>query len=154
MKYLKIILLLYLLLPASSHATQRNLQVTASSAPAQQRVALVIGNAAYQGAPVLRNPVNDAHAMSEALNKLGFQVIEVTDTSQKEMNRAIAEFGSKLNGDIAALFFYAGHGLQVKNKNYLVPVDAQINGEAAVRAETVDVDTVMDQLNVSSLRSC
>lgn len=151
MRPLIALLALLLVLTHSAHAASRNLAVTASSAQEQKRVALVIGNAAYQGTSPLRNPVNDAHAMSDALNKLGFQVIEVTDATQKEMNRAIAEFGSKLNGETAALFFYAGHGLQVKNKNYLVPVDAQINGEAAVRAETVDVDTVMDQLNVSSL---
>ncbi len=153
MNYLKFVvcLLCTLMLTISAQAAQRNLAVTRTGDQEQKRVALVIGNAAYQGTSPLRNPVNDAHAMSDALNKLGFQVIEVTDASQKEMNRAIADFGSKLNADTAALFFYAGHGLQVKNKNYLVPVDAQINGEAGVRAETVDVDTVMDQLNVSSL---
>jgi uncharacterized caspase-like protein len=151
MKQLKIIafILCGLLLATAAHATSRNLKVVASNAQAQKRVALVIGNAKYQGAPPLRNPVNDAHAMSNALNALGFEVIEVTDASQKEMNHAIAEFGQKLTADTAALFFYAGHGLQVKGKNYIVPVDAQISGEAAVRAETVDMDTVMDQLNAA-----
>lgn len=131
-------------------AASRNLTVKTATQH-QKRVALVIGNSAYQGITPLKNPVNDAKAMSNALNSLGFQVIEVTDATQKEMNRAIAAFGSKLNADTAALFFYAGHGLQVKGKNYLVPIDAQIGGESAVRAETVDVDTVFDQLNVSSL---
>lgn len=144
-------MLLGLLLATPAQAASRNLMVQSSQVQQQKRVALVIGNSAYHGAAELRNPVNDAKAMSDALNGLGFQVIEVTNATQKEMNHAIAEFGQKLNADTAALFFYAGHGLQVKGKNYIVPVDAQISGEAAVRAETVDMDTVMDQLNVSSL---
>lgn len=153
MKYLRIIALTLctLLFWTVAHATQRNLKVTASTAQAQKRVALVIGNAAYQGAPALRNPVNDARAMSNALNGLGFQVIEVTDASQKEMNRAITTFGSKLDAETVALFFYAGHGLQVKGKNYIVPVDAQIEMESAIASEAVGVDAVLEQLNSSPI---
>lgn len=151
MKQLQIIvsMLLGFLLVASAHATQRNLMVTASNAQTQKRVALVIGNAAYQGAPALRNPVNDAKAMSDALNALGFEVIEVTNATQKEMLRAITSFGRKLNGETAALFFYAGHGLQVKGKNYIIPVDAQIETESAVASEGVSVDTILEQINIS-----
>lgn len=114
------------------------------------RIALVIGNSAYPSA-ALANPANDAKDMTIALRKLGFEVIEKVNVSQKELNRAIAQFGEQLRGDTIALFFYAGHGMQVKGKNYLIPVDAQITSESAVRAETVDVDTVMDQLSVSPL---
>lgn len=116
----------------------------------EKRVALVIGNGRYLSAP-LKNPVNDAKDMAAGLRKLGFDVIEKTDVSQKEMNRAIAQFGSKLSSDSIALFYYAGHGMQVRGKNYLVPVDAQIDSEASVRVETVDVDGVLDQLNASTL---
>ncbi len=153
MNYLKtIVFVLYALLFAvTAQAVQRNLAVTKSDGQSQKRVALVIGNAAYQGAPPLRNPVNDAKAMSTALNGLGFEVIEVTDATQKEMNRAITSFGSKLNGETAALFFYAGHGLQVKGRNYIVPVDAQIESEAAIATESVSVDGVLDQLNSSPI---
>lgn len=132
-------------------AATRDLKAVSTEIKGPQRVALVIGNAKYSYAPELRNPVNDAKSMSDALKALGFNVIEVTDATQKEMNRAIAKFGEKLTSDSYALFFYAGHGLQVKGKNFLVPIDAQISGEAAVRAETVDVDIVMDQIAVSSL---
>ena len=121
-----------------------------SAVAADKRVALVIGNAAYPGAPLL-NPVNDARDMAAALRKLGFEVIERTNVTQKEMNRAIVQFGEKLRSDSIALFFYAGHGMQVRGKNYLIPIDAQIDSEAGVRAETVDVDAVMDQLAVSPL---
>jgi formylglycine-generating enzyme required for sulfatase activity len=151
MKQLQILvsLLLGLLLVTSAHAAQRTLKIVSTNAQAQKRIALVIGNAAYQGAPALRNPVNDAKAMSDFLNGLGFEVIEVTDATQKEMNRAITAFGSKLNTETAALFFYAGHGMQVRGKNYIIPVDAQIEAEAAVATEAVSVDAVLEQLNAS-----
>ena len=113
-------------------------------------MALVIGNSAYKNSP-LANPVNDAKDMAATLRRLGFDVIEKTNASQKDMNLAIVHFGEKLRADTVALFFYAGHGMQVKGKNYVIPVDAQINSEATVRAMAVDVDTVMDQLAVSPM---
>ena len=115
-----------------------------------KRVALVIGNSKYPGVS-LRNPANDAHDMAVVLRKTGFDVIEKIDVTQKEMNRAIVQFGGMLNADTVALFYYAGHGMQVKGKNYLIPIDAQIDTENSVRAETVDVDTILDQLNASPL---
>lgn len=133
---------------ASAAEPQRNLGIAAASG--EKRVALVIGNSAYKDAP-LKNPVNDAKDMAATLRRLGFDVIEKTNVSQKEINRAIAQFGEKLRADTVALFFFAGHGMQVKGKNYIIPIDAHITGEATVRAETVDVDTVMDQLVVSPM---
>lgn len=141
--------LLALLAPfALAAESQRNLGVAPMHAG--KRVALVIGNSAYPGAP-LRNPVNDAKDMAATLRRLGFEVISKTDVTQKEMNRAIAQFGEKLRADTVALFYYAGHGMQVRGKNYLIPIDARIASEASARAETVDVDTVMDQLAVSTM---
>lgn len=115
-----------------------------------RRIALVIGNSSYKESP-LGNPANDARDVALKLRKLGFDVIQRIDASQKEMNRAITEFGDRLNADTVALFYYAGHGVQVRGKNYLIPVDAQISGESSVRAESVDVDTVLDQLAGSDL---
>lgn len=143
-----IILLVACLGIASAAEPQRNIGVAPKGG--ERRVALVIGNSTYKDAP-LKNPVNDARDMAAALRKLGFEVIEKTNLTQKEMNRAIVQFGEKLRIDTTALFFYAGHGMQVKGKNYLIPVDAQIQSEASVRAETVDVDGVLDQLTVSPL---
>ncbi len=146
----RLFLLLSLVATGFAHAVEeRNLSVQ-SGKGAERRVALVIGNSAYAGAP-LKNPVNDARDMAAALRKLGFEVIEKTDTTQKDMNLAIAQFGDKLRADTVALFFFAGHGMQVKGKNYIIPIDAQITSEATVRAMTVDVDTVMDQLAVSPM---
>lgn len=121
----------------------RNLRV--ADAAKDKRIALVIGNAKYRES-TLKNPVNDALAMAEALRAFGFEVIERTDVTQKEMNRAITQFGQKLSGGGVGLFYYAGHGMQVRGKNFLVPVDAAIEGEQAVRSESVDLDLVMDQL--------
>ena len=116
----------------------------------ERRVALVIGNAAYPSAP-LTNPVNDARDMATTLRSNGFDVIELLDGSQKEMNRAISKFGQKLTPDTVALFYYAGHGLQVKGKNYLVPIDAQISNERSISVESVDVDGLLDQLGTSDV---
>lgn len=118
--------------------------------PGAAKVALVIGNAAYPGAP-LKNPANDAKDVAQAFRQLGFEVIERIDVTQKEMNRAITQFGARLVADSVAVFYFAGHGLQVRGKNYLVPVDAQIDSEASVRAEAVDVDALLDQLTSSTL---
>lgn len=136
-------------LTTDANSAQRNLVVKSTDSGVPKRVALVIGNATYKDAPPLRNSVNDARSMSSALNGLGFEVIEVTDAPQKEINRAITLFGSKLNSNTIALFYYAGHGIQVKGKNYIIPVDAQIATEAAVASESVAVETVLEQLNAS-----
>lgn len=137
----------FLVFSANAAEPKRNLTAAATG---EKRVALVIGNGKYPGIP-LKNPTNDARDMAAALRKIGFDVIEKTNVTQKEMNRAITQFGGKLTSDTVALFFYAGHGMQVKGKNYLIPIDAQIENESSVRAETVDVDTVLDQLSASPL---
>jgi formylglycine-generating enzyme required for sulfatase activity len=145
-----LVLLAFTILHVSAvDAVQRELTVARGNKPSQNRVALVIGNAAYHGASALLNPVNDAKAMSNALNDLGFEVIESTNATQKEMYSAVTLFGNKLNSQTVALFFYAGHGLQVKGKNYIVPIDAQIGSESAVASEGVSVDTILEQVSVS-----
>ena len=111
----------------------------------EQHLALVIGNAAYGGQP-LRNPVNDAKVIAASLRKYGFAVIERTDASKKTMEDAILEFSEKLKAGGVGLFYYAGHGLQVRGHNYLVPVDANLPSEAAVRFQAVDVDAVLEQM--------
>ena len=120
------------------------------TAAAEQKIALVIGNSAYPSAP-LRNPVNDAKAMAEKLRQLGFDVTLRTNATQKDINRAVVQFGQKLASGSVGLFYYAGHGLQVRGKNFLIPVDAEIESEASVRSESVDVDQVLDQFSASRL---
>lgn len=130
-------------------AEERNLAVSAK--PDERRVALVIGNSVYQGSPSLKNPGNDAQAIAKRMKALGFEVILRTDATQKEMNRAITLFGEKLSSGGIGLFYYAGHGMQVRGRNFLVPVDAAIEGEAAVRSESVNLELVLDQLAVARI---
>ena len=99
-----------------------------AQAAGTSRVALVIGNSDYPSAP-LRNAVNDARAMSSRLTRLGFEVISAENADRKAMEKAIFEFSSRLEGETAGLFFYAGHGIQSKGRNYLVPVDASLGND-------------------------
>ncbi len=115
-----------------------------------KRLALVIGNGAYREAP-LKNPVNDARALANKLRTLGFEVMLGENLGQRDMNRLVARFGERLAGHDVGMFFFAGHGIQIKGKNYLIPIDAQIASENSARAEAVDVDTILDQLSPSPL---
>src|SRR5690606_16016751 len=95
-------------------------------ASAEKRVALVIGNSAYDNTAPLKNPSNDATDIAETLRALDFEVIDGTDLSKREMEKRIRAFADKLVGADVGLFFYAGHGLQVDGRNYLAPVDATL----------------------------
>ena len=113
---------------------------TALAAPPAARVALVIGNGAYQRVPKLPNPANDARAMAEALKKLGFTVIEGYDLTIEAMLDRVHDFGQAADGAEVALVFYAGHGLQLAGRNYLLPVDARLLRETDLRREAVEVE--------------
>jgi hypothetical protein len=96
--------------------------LSAPSGAAEWR-ALVIGNGAYPGKP-LANPVNDAKLMADTLKGVGFQTTVVVDADLKTMRHAVREFGDSLRSGDVALFYYAGHGAQMKGENYLFPLDA------------------------------
>ncbi|HET9904070.1 MAG TPA: caspase family protein [Xanthobacteraceae bacterium] len=115
----------------------------AREAHAERRVALVIGNANYIHAAALRNPRNDAREMAEILKGLGFEVQLGLDLDQQSFARALEGFARSLEGADVALFFYAGHGLQINEKNYLVSVNAQLANEFLVSSETIEVDSVL-----------
>jgi hypothetical protein len=117
----------------------------------EKRVALVIGNGAYKDAP-LRNPVNDARAMAQALNGVGFEVILRENTTQRDMLRAVGEFGRKLSSNSVGLFYYAGHGIQVRGRNFLIPIDATIQSEAEASLEALDVERVLEQMQQAGNR--
>ena len=119
------------------------------SATATRKVALVIGNAEYQATGKLKNPVNDAKAMARTLNQLGFDVLTATDCSKQRMEELVSEFGQRLRdggSETVGLFYYAGHGMQIKGVNYLIPVEAQIKSEADVRYRSMEVDYVLGQM--------
>jgi uncharacterized caspase-like protein/outer membrane protein OmpA-like peptidoglycan-associated protein len=121
----------------------------AVQADTSRRVALVIGNGAYQNAPGLPNPPRDVGAVAAALRGLGFEVIAAVDLDQPDMLQRLDEFAAKLEGAAVGLFFYAGHGLQVAGENYLVPVDARLQREAQVRLQTVPLQTVLATMEVA-----
>lgn len=134
-----------LFVAALSIAADQNRNLVVAPSPGA-RVALVIGNSAYPGAGMLRNPVNDAIDIAAKLRKLNFQVTLKTNVPLRDMLRALTEFGDKVQPGSEVLFFYAGHGMQVRGKNYLIPIDAEIKTENAVSSEAVDVDQLLDKL--------
>jgi hypothetical protein len=121
------------------------LSVVMSQAQNTQRVALVIGNGAYQDAP-LKNPPNDARAMAQALRECDFEVIEKINSNKREMIEGIREFGKNIRRGGVGLFFYAGHGMQVGSTNYLVPVGVDVKSEGDVEFECVDANRVLGQM--------
>lgn len=119
------------------------------SGPTGPRLAMVVGNSAYgRGLGGLANAVNDANAVSSALRQAGFQVVEITNADQRSLKRAIADFGRSLSERRGAtgLFYYAGHGMQSRGVNYLIPVGADIQAEADIDLDAVAAETVMRQM--------
>ena len=126
--------------------------ITYSDVEYEHRLALVIGNSNYKSAP-LKNPRNDAHAMAEALRNLNFEVIEILDGDKKTMREALRSFSDKLDEyKGVGLFYYAGHGIQVKGDNYLVPVHHDIKEEYDVPDEAINVNTVLAYMESSGTR--
>ncbi len=133
----------------------------AGAVPAEPRTALVIGNGAYGDAP-LRNPVNDARDMAAKLRELGFQVIERFDADRQTLRQALREFEQQLRQQRGVgLFYYAGHGVQLKGQNYLIPIGVDIRQEFEIPDEGVDADAVLramesagNGLNIVILDAC
>lgn len=128
---------------------------------ARPRTALVIGNSDYIQSP-LKNPVNDARAMAASLKQLGFKVDLQLNAGQEQMETAIDTFGRQLmSGAQVALFYYAGHGVQVDGDNYLIPIDAKIARQSDVRYKAVNIGQILgamseakDNLNIVILDAC
>jgi formylglycine-generating enzyme required for sulfatase activity len=139
---LRVILAALLLLPLLPLAAQQN------SAP--QKYALVIGNGAYASVTRLNNPPNDANDIKTALEDLGFQVDLVLDGSLRQMNDAVRRLSRNLTSPGSyGFFFYAGHGVQSKGENYLIPVDADIKEEEDLPYEAMNVQRMLDSLQES-----
>src|SRR3981081_1493504 len=118
-------------------------------AVAEKRVALVVGDAAYQSVPRLDNPKNDALLVADTLGRLGFTLVgsgAQVDLDKSNVDSVVQSFGNQLIGADVALFYYAGHGLQVRGTNYLVPVTANPTRETDVDFQMVDVALVLRQM--------
>lgn len=128
------------------------------------RVALVIGNSDYRSIPALANPRNDAEVIGARLESLGFTLVgdgPQVDLDKEGFERAIAAFRDRMRGADIALFFYAGHGVQLRGVNWLVPVSAAPRVESDVAAQMVDANTILAhmraggaKLNVMVLDAC
>ena len=112
-------------------------------ANAERRVAMVIGNSAYKHATALRNPSNDANDVAQALKSLGFEVQLGMDLDQQEFARTIEQFARTLDDADVGLFFYAGHGVQMNDKNYLVSTNARLENEFLLSSETIELDAIV-----------
>jgi WD40 repeat protein len=117
----------------------------------EQRLALVIGNSGYKTGP-LTNPVNDARAMAVRLQQLGFSVVKKENASREEMMAAVRDFGAPLANGGVGLFYYAGHGVQSKGANYLVPVDADIRNEDELSTRAYNANEVLEKMDSAKNR--
>lgn len=116
---------------------------------ADKRVALVIGNGAYKHTPALWNPLNDARDVADALKAIGFDVTLKVDVEKRQMDQVIAQFAREGKSADAVLFYYAGHGMQFEGKNYVMPVDAELQDEVSLRYEMVGLDDVKSAMQLS-----
>ncbi|MGD0583232.1 MAG: caspase family protein [Bacteroidales bacterium] len=159
MKAIRITLVLFLsFLTCYNFVSGQNNPIVNSS---ERRLALVIGNAAYQHSPQLANPVNDARSLRDALQSVGFDVFEYENVDQSQMKQAIDKFGARLKNYTVGLFFYSGHGIQSKGANYLIPVDANVQSEEQIEYDCVQADRVLgfmeaagSKVNIVILDAC
>jgi len=119
---------------------------TSSDMAWAKRVALVIGNSAYENAPALANPANDAADMAAALRDLDFVVVEGIDLKNRDMRDKIREFANELRGADIGMLFYAGHAMQVNGKNQLAPVDTRLEFESDLDFETISLEFIQKQM--------
>ncbi len=118
----------------------------------ETKLALVIGCSEYSFAGVLANPLNDANSIETKLKSLGFEVMKSLNPSQKELKKTIDEYGDKLKGYDVGLFYFAGHGVQVKGLNYLIPVDANLKTEKMVEYDCVEAGRVLAYMEESKAK--
>src|SRR5437868_8644353 len=129
---------------AHAQSQDRNLAATKVPLLIAPRRALVIGNSSYGFAP-LKNPANDAKAIGQELKRIGFDVIAGLDLPREEMLKAILAYGERLTKEKAVgVFYFAGHGVQLAWRNYLVPIDAKIGRLEDIQTTCVDVNAIIE----------
>lgn len=130
-------------LPSTSNVTQAVLVP-----PKDKRIALVIGNSSYKIRPLL-NPRNDADDVSKVLRSTGFDVIDVRDASLSQMRNAVRQFGDRLLNHNVGLVYYSGHGIEVRGRNYFVPVNADIKRSDEVADQSLDVNLILEKMETA-----
>jgi uncharacterized caspase-like protein len=134
------------LLPLLAFAAQ-----APGTAVTEQRLALVIGNAAYRHYP-LETPVNDARLVAGSLRQAGFEVAVHENLDRAGLVNALREFGNRLNENTIAVVFYAGHGLQLRDRNYMIPVDAEIRSEDEIAIAGLDLSFILGRMSQARSR--
>lgn len=126
------------------------LPLLAADRAAAERVALIIGNAAYNHVSPLANPINDAEDMATTLTRLGFSVSRIDNAGYEAMRRALIEFGRRVRGAEMAIVFFAGHGMEMNGENWLIPVDAELRSDIDVENEAIGLRSLMPMVGVAS----
>lgn len=139
--------------PLAPAAPDRGMGRDAPNSPAGEgeRIALVIGNKAYKDVP-LANPINDARAMKQALEQVGFRVLYRENADLAQMDEAVHEFVRALRQDSVGLFYFSGHGAQADGANYLIPVKTDIDNKAELKARAYDAGIVLGQMQEAGNR--
>jgi uncharacterized caspase-like protein len=159
---LKILSLLLLSTLFFAEANDRGVRIS-TKMKTEQRVALVIGNNAYQGERLskLINPINDSRAIKNILEKKGFEVIYQEDGSIREMRKVLSKFYKKIEKGGVGFFYFSGHGIEVEGQNYLIPIDAKIEDKSETEYEAVALGRVTkrmqnakNRLNIVVLDAC
>ncbi len=142
-------------------AREINVAAVVAKTHKETKLALVIGCSEYNYAGVLANPLNDANSIEKKLQSLGFDVMKTLNPNQKDLRKSIDYFGDTLKGYDIGLFYFAGHGVQVKGMNYLIPVDANLKTERMVEYDCVEASRVLgymedskSQVNIVILDAC
>ena len=165
MRQLSLLILFITLLTQSlsakslSASTDRALQL--KKMKEEQRIALVIGNNNYQNLSVLKNPINDARSIKEALQRRGFEVIYKENATRRDMKKLISTFSHKLSYGGVGLYYFAGHGINVEGQNYLVAVDSSMESKEDVEYESYALNRITrkmqsahNRLNIVILDAC
>ena len=135
---------------AELRLTQQSTQASQTTPPqtANKRIALVVGNANYKVRP-LKNPRNDADDISRSLRSSGFEVIDLRDASLQQMRNGVRHFGDRLINNDVGLVYYSGHGVEVKGRNYFIPVNADIMREDEIADQGLDVSLILEKMNTA-----
>ncbi|HEU0199425.1 MAG TPA: caspase family protein, partial [Burkholderiaceae bacterium] len=126
--------------PASGQERTRGIALT------EDRIALVIGNAAYKSAPLL-NPINDARLVADTLTQAGFKVSLHENLDRRSLFEAMRAFGNRLSDRTIALMYYAGHAVQLRDTNYLIPIDAEVRSEDEIPYAGLDVGFILGRMS-------
>ncbi|RWB72858.1 MAG: peptidase C14 caspase catalytic subunit p20 [Mesorhizobium sp.] len=124
--------------------------ITTMDARADRRVALVIGNSAYQTIPALKNPDKDAEDVSNTFRQAGFEVFAAKDLTRLEFEEQFRNYLAAADGADLAVVYYSGHGFQIGGENFLIPVDASLKDAADMEVQAIKVDDILRQLRSRS----